>query len=539
MKGTPMKTKWGKFFFSIILTLTITFTFTSLLTAQPKDPGKVYKVAILPFQIHSQENLDYLREGIYDMLSSRIAAEGKIIVVERTAVEKAFYEERPTRLDETVAKKVGMRVGADYIVLGSLTKIGDYISLDARLISITEDKPPLGAFTQHKGIEEMMVKIGEFAQDIGYKITGGRTTASRPADSRHPYLVTPKKEIGRIDPAGLGFRKSQTFPLEIKGLDIGDVDGDKKNELVMMDRHTLYIFNYDGEKLKLILKVEQGNEHNFLTLDVADVNRNGVAEIIVTSVVLDELRSFILEYEGGKFRKIAEKENWYFRVLDHPKEGPLLMGQRMSSEGLVSGPIYRFVWKKTSFERGPKMDLPKEAKIFGLTVADIRSQGTSDCVILEDSERLNIISADGKFSWRSKVLYGGTNNFYDTKKKRDPSWAYKEQGPDWRVYIPGRIIAKDLDGDGLKEVIINTNHRSSRLSDRGRNYESGEIYSLVWQDGDLDTQWKTREINGYISDFQLRDVDNDGDEELVVAVVDLGSITDRKVTSNILFFKLF
>jgi TolB-like protein len=539
MKGTPMKTKWGKFFFSIILTLTITFTFTSLLTAQPKDPGKVYKVAILPFQIHSQENLDYLREGIYDMLSSRIAAEGKIIVVERTAVERAFYEERPTRLDETVAKKVGMRVGADYIVLGSLTKIGDYISLDARLISITEDKPPLGAFTQHKGIEEMMVKIGEFAQDIGYKITGRRATASRPADSRHPYLVTPKKEIGRIDPAGLGFRKSQTFPLEIKGLDIGDVDGDKKNELVMMDRHTLYIFNYDGEKLKLILKVEQGNEHNFLTLDVADVNRNGVAEIIVTSVVLDELRSFILEYEGGKFRKIAEKENWYFRVLDHPKEGPLLMGQRMSSEGLVSGPIYRFVWKKTSFERGPKMDLPKEAKIFGLTVADIRSQGAFDNVILEDSERLNIISADGKFSWRSKVLYGGTNNFYDTKKKRDPGWAYKEQGPDWRVYIPGRIIAKDLDGDGLKEVIINTNHRSSRLSDRGRNYESGEIYSLVWQDGDLDTQWKTREINGYISDFQLRDVDNDGDEELVVAVVDLGSITDRKVTSNILFFKLF
>jgi hypothetical protein len=67
----------------------------------------------------------------------------------------------------------------------------------------------------------------------------------------------------------------------------------------------------------------------------------------------------------------------------------------------------------------------------------------------------------------------------------------------------------------------------------------GEVYSLIWQEGYLDTQWKTREINGYISDFQVKDVDNDGDEELVVAVVDLGSITDRKVTSNILFFKLF
>jgi hypothetical protein len=184
------------------------------------------------------------------------------------------------------------------------------------------------------------------------------------------------------------------------------------------------------------------------------------------------------------------------------------------------------------------MDLPKEAKIFGLTVADIRSQGTSDCVILEDSERLNIISADGKFSWRSRALYGGTNNFYETKKKRDPAWG-PQGGPDWRVYIPGRIIAKDLDGDGLKEVIINKNYRTSRLTERVRNFEMGEIYSLVWQDGYLDTHWKTREINGYIPDFQVKDVDNDGDEELVVAVVDLGSITDRKITSNILFFKLF
>jgi len=539
MKGTPMKFKRTLYFFlNLNLILSLIFILPSSSVSQPKDSGKVYKVAILPFQIHSQENLDYLREGIYDILSSRITAEGKIIVVERTAVERAFYEERPTRLDETVAKKIGMRVGADYIVLGSLTKIGDYISLDARLISITEDKPPLGAYTQHKGIDDVMLKIGDFAQDIGYKITGRRAAAGRPGEPRRPGLIQPGKEIGRIGPGDQGFKKSQTFPLEIKGLDIGDVDGDKKNELIMMDRHTLYIFSYDGEKLKLILKVEQGNEHNFLTLDVADINRNGVAEIIVTSIVGDDLRSFILEYEEGKFKKVAENENWYFRLLDHPKEGPMLMGQRMSSEGLVSGPIYRFIWKKTSFERGPKMDFPREAKIFGLTVADIRNQGTFDNVILEDSDRLSIVSADGKFSWRSRVLYGGTNNFYETKKKRDPAWG-KEVGPDWRVYIPGRIIAKDLDGDGLKEVIINKNHRSSRLSDRVRNYEMGEIYSLVWQEGYLDTHWKTREINGYISDFQLRDVDNDGDEELVVAVVDLGSITDRKVTSNILFFKLF
>ena len=313
-----MKSKWLLLF--LLLGLVLTLPSSSI--TQTREPAKVYKVAVLPFMIHSQENLDYLREGIYDILTSRITAEGKIVVVQRSLVERAFYEERPMRLDEAAAKKIGTRVGADYIILGSLTKIGDYISLDAHLVSITEDKPALGAYTQHKGIDDVMAKIGDFAEDIGYKILGRRSMAGRPTAPRHPYLVPPKKEIGRIDPEGLGFKKSQNFPFEIKGLDIGDVDGDKKNELVVMDSHNLYVFKYDGEKLNLFRKIEAGYEHNFLTLDVADVNRNGYAEIIVTSVVEDNLRSFILEYEEGKFRKITEKAGWYFRVLTIPKRDP-------------------------------------------------------------------------------------------------------------------------------------------------------------------------------------------------------------------------
>jgi len=245
-----------------------------------------------------------------------------------------------------------------------------------------------------------------------------------------------------------------------------------------------------------------------------------------------------LEYEEGRLKKITENANWYFRVLDHPKEGPILMGQRMDSEGLFSGRIYKFLWEKNSFEKGPKMDFPKETKIFGLAMVDLRNKGTLDVVILGDSERLTIQSADRKFSWTSRVLYGGTNNSYDTKKKRDPTSKVADSLP-WRVYIPGRVITKDLDEDGLKEIIINKNHRESRLLERVRSFETGEIYSLIWREGSLDTYWKTREINGYISDFQIRDVDNDGEEELVVAVVNPGGTFDRKGTSNILFFKLF
>jgi len=526
----------------LILLLALTLTLPSPSVTQTREPGKVYKVAILPFLIHSQENLDYLREGIHDILTSRITVEGRIVVIERSIVERALYEERPMRLDETAATKIGMRAGADYIVLGSLTKIGNYISLDARLISLTEEKPPLTAFTQHKGIDDVMVKIGDFAQDIGYKILGRRAMVGRPGQPRHPS--EPRKGIERFDRMDMDFKKSQIFGFEIKGLDIGDVDGDKKNEVVIMDEHNLYVFKYDGEKLSLFQKIEIGYQHNFLTLDVADVNRNGVAEIIVTSIVEDDLRSFILEYEEGKFRKITEKSNWFFRVLDHPKDGPTLMGQRRGSEGIAVGPIYKFIWQKKSFEKGPKMPFPKETNIFGLALAGIREKDKSDFIVLDDLERLRIVAPNGKYLWSSGDNFGGTNNFYDTWKKKDIVYR-SGTAPPWRVYIPGRIVTKDLDGDGFYEVIINQNSSSgTRLFDRVRNFNKGVIYNLAWDDTTLTPNWKTREINGYISDFQVKDVDNDGEEELVIAVVlppeeGVEGIFSKKVRSNIHFFKIF
>jgi TolB-like protein len=522
----------------LFLLLAVILTLPSPSITQSQDPNKVYKVAILPFMIHSQENLDYLREGINDILTSRITVEERVVVIERSIVERALYEEKPMRLDEAAAAKIGTRIGADYVVFGSITKIGDYISLDARLISIAEEKPPVTVYTQQKGIDDVMVKIGDFAQDIGYKILGRRTMAGRPGEPRQRRGM-----IERFDRDSMDFKKSQTFGFEIKGLDIGDVDGDKKNEIVIMDAHNLYIFKYDGEKMSLFQKIEQGDEHNFLTLDVADLNRNGHAEIIVTSVVGDDVRSFILEYEEGRFKKIAEKSNWFFRVLVLPKEGPILLGQRRGSEGAPVDPVYRMAWKGKSFEKGPKMPFPKETGIYGVATGDIRGKGKPETIALDKYDRLNIFSEDGKIEWKSPGRFGGTGNYYDTKKKRRDDF---RDDSAWRVYIPGRVLVKDLNGDGIPQIIVNKNEPTTRLIERAKSYETGEIYCLAWDESGLMTSWRTRPINGYIADYQVKDVDNDGNEELVVAVVNsettgegISKVLPAKKISNICFFKLY
>jgi hypothetical protein len=374
---------------------------------------------------------------------------------------------------------------------------------------------------------------------IGNKILGRRAVAGRAGESgKSPFI---QRQRTRLDEQN--YKKSQTFPFEIRGLDIGDVDGDKKNELILMDHHNLYIFKYDGDKLNLFQKIEAGYEYDFLTLDVADVNHNGHAEIIVTAVVNDDLRSFIIEYEEGKFRKITEKAGWYFRALEHPKEGAILMGQMMGAEAVPVGPVYKMLWKKKSFEKGPTMPFPKETKLFSVAMGDVRGTGKPEFVLFDRTEHLRIYSEDGKEVWKGRDRFGGTNNYYDTYKKKLDGFRPQESPP-WREYITGRILVKDLNGDGIPQVIVNKNESATgSFFDRVRSFEKGEIHNLFWEDNGLTTAWKTREIAGYIIDYQIKDVENTGQDELVVAVIlpSEGGITgalSKKMESSIFFFKL-
>lgn len=523
-----MKVRWMSWFIIFVLMV------PGLCLAQVREGGNVYKVAILPFVINSRENLDYLRDGIYDILSTRVTVENRIVVIDRSVVERVLYEVRPMRLDETAAREIGLRAGADYVVLGSLTKVGDYVSLDARLINITGDKPPLTVYTQHKGMDDVMVKIDEFAQDIGEKIIGRRVATGRPGTSRPPSGA--QGRLGWQERYGEGFSKSQVFPFQIRGLDIGDVDGDKKNELVVIDVNSIYVFKYAGDKLTLFQKIEAGYEHNFLTLDVANVNRTGPAEIIVTSVVEDHLRSLIIEYEEGKFRKVSEASGWFYRILNNPKDGTVLMGQKMGSGGSLQGSIYQMVWKKNSFESGPKMKLPPDTKLFGMAMGHVRDPKEVDFVVLNEQDRLNLVSQDGKILYTSRDHFGGTEIYYDTYKQRDITYRPSD-GIGKRIFIQGRVLVRDLDKDGIDEVIINKNEASLGVMEKAKSYEKGEIVNLAWEEGNLAQRWTTQPMNGYITDYQIKDVDNDGEEELVAALVMPGTGAGGKTGSMILFYK--
>jgi hypothetical protein len=385
-----------------------------------------------------------------------------------------------------------------------------------------------------------MVKVDEFARELGDKILGRPTARKTEPRAKTPFVVRPKQPPIIRKQEEMGFQKSQKFPFEIKGLDIADVDGDGKNEIVIMDKHTLWIYQYVEERLRLFRKLSGTLRQDFLTLDVADVNGNGTAEIFVTSVVGENLTSFILEYEGDRFKRISDRKSWYFRVLDLPRKGPTLLGQKMGVEESFSGPIYQFSWKGKKFARGKKLKLPKETPLFGLAIADITGDGKEEVLRFDYGDRLRVLSTDGKdLLHRTPDRYGGTNTFFDRESVPESGrWDGTEPGK--RVYLHGRIVILDLDGDGRAEVIVNKNHSATGyLVDRVRVYDRAEIYDLVWDGMMLAENWRTRAIPGYIADYQVEDFDNDGKRELVVAMVSQSKLLARPTDSHVLFFELF
>ncbi len=67
------------------LQLLFCLTIILLATGSPWAKDK-YMVTVLPFSLHSAENIDYLKQGIEDMLATRISVSNKIEVTGKNIV---------------------------------------------------------------------------------------------------------------------------------------------------------------------------------------------------------------------------------------------------------------------------------------------------------------------------------------------------------------------------------------------------------------------------------------------------------------------
>lgn len=486
---------------------------------------KAAQVAVAPFEARGQEGLQYLLDGIFDMLSSRLFVPGSIQVLPREEGLKVAGQRAEER-------------AADYMVTGAINKIGNIYTIDARLIDARQNSVLLTSSYSRNTLDDVIPWVERFSQEVRGKISPQEALALVPAPvpgqpgrpsapgATAPVMPRPEDLLNpdfirqfRSEALSAKFWRSQEFHILIRGMDVGDVDGDGRNETVITDETNLWVYRYQDGRLVEMFHQSTPSGAEYISLDVADFNGNGRAEIYVSVMSSYRMESFVLEYDGKTFRPIAENLNHHIRAT-YIGDGKLsLVGQNRGISEPFFGPIYRLEWRDGTLKRGENLKLPVTPSIFAFAQADIISGEKGNLVLVDANDKLRLFDDKGKMKWMSKDQFGGSQR---AREEIDGRIAPSEQAnvTAKMAYAPLRIVVRDLNQDNQTEILINRNTEAfGKVLDRLRIYTGGEVHNLVWDGLTLTTSWNTRKFDGYVADFQVKDIDNDGQDELVIALV--------------------
>jgi TolB-like protein len=521
-----------------ILAITLVAVLLAAGSSPAAEPAAVKKVAILPFQINAAQDLAYLREGILDMLASRLAWEGKVEVIEKQLVKEALAG-RPTPLTEDVARQVGKALGADYVLFGSLTVFGDSVSMDARMVDLTGDQAPVTAFAQTKGMNEVIPRINDFAQDINSKIFGRAPTVTVAQEQPKFSQTNPEKMFvpgaipgqgqtselnpGFIVPSNVaqssGFWQSQPVSLPVTSMAVADVNGDGRQEVILAGPREIQIFDQAETSLRLIKTYKGNNDEHFLWVSTADLNNNKIPEIYVSSRIREEIMSsFVLEWNGSDWVKIADEIRWHVRAMRLPDKGEVLLGQDGRQEEPFSGGVVILGKEGSDYRPLEGVSLPKGTNIYNFSVAPITDKGSRDVVYTDDMGRLKVTKSDGELLWLADERYAASFDYIQGAKR---DLTLRSDTAREKFFLNAPILIADLNKDGRPEVIANRNVSSIFGRDllNLNFFGKSELYSFSWNGVTMVENWHTPSFQGMTTAYAVVDLKGDGRKELVVVLV--------------------
>jgi hypothetical protein len=107
--------------------------------------------------------------------------------------------------------------------------------------------------------------------------------------------------------------------------------------------------------------------------------------------------------------------------------------------------------------------------------------------------------------WESGEYYGGSESCFDNRK-----------GHEGDTVMPTCIRSRLIKTDD-NEILVAQNV-GQRLMQRWRKYKESRLLSMNWNGFAMEENWRTASQQGYLGDFAFADADNDGKNEVVMAV---------------------
>lgn len=495
------------------------------------DAGGLKTYAVLPFKIHGPDQYKYLEKAVPQMLTSRLYLKDNFESIAQSSVAAQEYP-----ADENAAAAARSALNTDYLVWGDVTVMGSEASLDVRVLDTAGNVAPVGKQTPVLQLIPALKDVSDQINRDVFKRADMQTAAqSAPApqavNQMNPNLMHNESDAGRQVYLNPQFRyagnenvdtrmRSQSLPFAARGMVVGDLDGTGKNAVMLLDEHVVRAYRFDGKML------EPAGEHQLplsitcLSINMLDMNRDGIMEIVVNAYdSSQEPKSFILNWSNNTFTVVAEKIRYYMNVVKTPPDYmPVLVGQAVGRPKLFRGKVHEVLKMGGSMELGRSLNLPEGTNVLNFTWLPASDGEGPKLVVLNDREHLVTYTERGGRLAQTQETYSGSSVGIPIDMSM-PGLGEDTVLIDDMYYIPQNMRAVNLDRDGRYELlVVRPISTAAQFFERYRFFPQSEIHALHWDGVGLSLQWKTRRIKGAIIGFDVADVNNDGIQDLVVAI---------------------
>lgn len=479
------------------------------------------KISVLPFINKSKEDLD--TDIITEEMVNALKETQRFDVYDKDKFHVALLENN-IDLKKFVASRDLIRikqiVNSDFLLVNLTRDLKGKKVIDSEIFSLKDNSSVFATNAIVKELPARMASMGMPHTTYQPRFSHGQTSGQMSSQVNPQFML---QNQGKYIFQQEGLWKSRMFQKEIRNIAIGDVNGDGLKELALIFRNRLEVYQAQGSKLQKLYSYTEKRSDGFISLDVADINKNGVDEIYISNINGEFLKSFVIENKGGRYKKIAKDLPLFLRVQRPYRNEPFLIGQPMGQGSLFSKYIYRYTWSRNKLQKGNELGLPFQAvrSIYGFVLGDINRDGKEDILMIDDMDHLRFYSRKGDLKWLSREFYGGYSISFEDKGSRGWNLANPDDpvGLEKMVSIKGRILVYDTDRDGIGEVIIQRNIPTTFKGLSGlTGYNDSQMVNLVWDTAGLVEVWRAKNTNGIINDFAIGDIDNDGMDELVSAL---------------------
>lgn len=442
-----------------------------------------------------------------------------------------------SRLNPEQVQLVESKDKAELTIAGSYARFGKIFSLDVQIKNMISNSLSR-VFEQGEGEDDLLPAVGRLSRKVDRELAKIPVIASKvpvapaPASSaiaavvaapaNPSYQLAPENTVKNA-PAVAASQESYQIRTEegaksnpgswtsppvtgvFSALAMGrTLPGGEREIFISGERNIQYY--HKGAELKLIAEATIPNPAKILSIDTADLDKDGIPELYVTIYDRETLVSRVYVPKGNSLELVAENLQWFFRGIGQDFKNRVVYAQEMASGGTMAAGVAELVKTGKSFSVKNQLKLPNSGYVYNFNKLG-GATGKGYFVVMDENGYLVVSTPAGEEAWKSAIKYGGSENHYKVEladQRRslvgDYQWTFLEQRivitPDGTLLVPHN--------EGLFNI------------GNSRSYTKYSMYALRWNGSSLQEKWHTRQNQSYLADFAY---DADSKELILLEVV--------------------